>query len=255
MTEWEEYKMSSFTRIQTAVTNNVNASSLSSQLAENKLITALYLAQLSYFKFDKICDKLTEFGAINLSLYNKKGTQGYCAEFDDLVVVAFRGTELSQKDDLRKAMTFWKIPFENVMVHKGFVTSLRRLLPNILSDLECIDTNKRILYTGHSLGGAIATLLSIARKPDELCTFGAPKVAGNDLLEHFANVEYNRIVTTKDWIRHLPPNIPNILPYSHGGTEHILPSDWNWKSVARPHLLVTYLNALLDQIEAESKDT
>lgn len=249
MTEWEKYKLSSFSRIQTVVSQNVGASTLKRQLVENKHITALYLSQLAYFSFDKIRAKMVEFGATDISLYDKNGTQGFCAELDDIVIVSFRGTELNKTQDIKNVLTFWKIPFNGLDVHKGFIRSLAKLIPNVVADLQQVSPDKRVVYTGHSLGGALACLLSIAHKPDEICTFGAPRVAGKDIANHFEGVEYNRIVTTKDWVRMLPPNIPGIISYAHGGTEHILESTWDWKNFTRPHLLVTYLNALLAQEE------
>ncbi|MHA1290411.1 MAG: lipase family protein, partial [Candidatus Thorarchaeota archaeon] len=181
MSPWEEYKKNSFSRIQEIVTANVNESTLSQQLVENKHITALYLSQLSYFTFDKIRIKTKEFGAVNLSLYDHKGTQGFFAEFDDMAVVSFRGTQLDQKEDLKSSFTFWKQQFGNIKVHKGFAQSIEKLIPNILADLNQVPKGKRIVFVGHSLGGALSTLLSVMYKHDELCTFGAPRVAGPEL--------------------------------------------------------------------------
>ena len=255
MTEWEKYKASSFTRIQEIVSANVLASQLSIQLVENKHITALYLSQLAYFSFDKMRAKLSEFGATRLSFYDHEGTQGFFAEFSDMAVVSFRGTQLDQVDDLKSCFTFWKVPFGNIKVHKGFAQSIEKLVPNILVDLEKLPSNKRVVFVGHSLGGALSTLLCAKYKPAELCTFGAPRVAGPELAEHISDIEYNRIVTQWDLVRWLPPNIPYILPYVHSGTRHVLPVKWSWnpKKFIHPHLLVTYLNALL--IEEDKNNT
>jgi len=249
MTPWEEYKKSSFTRIQNIVTANVNASTLSQQLVENKHITALYLSQLAYFTFDRIRAKTNEFGAIRLSLYDHNGTQGFFAEFKDMAVVSFRGTQLNEQADIKSSFTFWKQPFGDVKVHKGFATSIERLIPNILADVTQVPEDKRIVFVGHSLGGALSTLLSARHKPDELVTFGAPRVAGPELAEYLSDIEYHRIVTKWDLVRWLPFNIPYILPYKHSGTRRVLNVNWYWnpKKFIHPHLLVTYLNALLDE--------
>jgi len=247
MTQWDEHKKNSFTRIQDIVTANVNQSTLSQQLVENKHITALYLSQLSYFTFDKIRSKTNEFGAVRLSLYDHAGTQGFFAEFEDMAVVSFRGTQLDQGDDLKSCFTFWKQPFGKIRVHKGFAQSIEKLIPNILADLTQVPEGKRIVFVGHSLGGALSTLLSAKHKPDELVTFGAPRVAGPELAEYLSDIEYHRIVTKWDLVRRLPPNIPRILPYKHSGERRVLDVNWYWnpKKFIHPHLLVTYLNALL----------
>ena len=249
MTPWEQHIKSSFTRIQDVVTGNVNASTLKQQLHDNKHITALYLSQLAYFSFDKMREKLAEFGAMKLSVYDHNGTQGFFAEFPDLAVVSFRGTQLDQSDDLKSSFTFWKQQFGDIKVHKGFAKSIEKLIPNIVVDLNQVPDHKRVIFVGHSLGGALSTLLSVMYKPDELCTFGAPRVAGPELAEYLKDVEYNRIVTKWDLVRWLPPNIPYILPYTHSGTRRVLNVGWNWnpKKFIHPHLLVTYLNAILEE--------
>ena len=247
MTPWEEYKKSSFSRIQELVTANVSRSSLKAQIQENKHITALYLSQLAYFSFDKMRQKLTEFGATRMSFYDHNGTQGYFAEFDNLAIVSFRGTQMDQREDLKNAFTFWKKDFNGIKVHKGFVSSLESLVPNVKADLAKISKDKHVIFVGHSMGGALSTLLTIVHKPDELCTFGAPRVAGRDLVAHLEGVEYNRLITSYDLVRLLPPSIPFFVNYAHSGTPKTLPSKWSWKHFLRPHLLVSYLNALLDE--------
>lgn len=249
MTEWELHKASSFTQIKEIVTANVVASTLKQQLHENKHITALYLSQLAYFTFDNIRTTAKEFGAVRLSLYEHHGTQGYFAEFDDMAVVSFRGTQLDEWDDIKTSFTFWKQQFGNLKVHKGFARAIEKLIPNIVADLTQVPEGKRVFFVGHSLGGALATLLSAHHKPDELVTFGAPRVAGPELGEYLHDIEYHRIVTRWDLVRKLPPNIPYILPYAHPGIQRVLDVEWNWnpKKFIHPHLLVTYLNAIIEE--------
>lgn len=159
MSPWEEYKKSSFSRIQNIVTANVNRSTLKQQLHENKHITALYLSQISYFSFDMIRTKTKEFGAIKLSLYDHKGTQGFFAEFEDMAIVSFRGTQLDQKDDLKSSFTFWKQQFGNIKVHKGFAQSIEKLIPNILADLAQVPEGKRVVFVGHSFGRRVVNAI------------------------------------------------------------------------------------------------
>lgn len=247
MTEFEIQKAESFRKIKEVVTANVLSSTLKQQLHDNKHITALYMSQLAYFSFDKISAKLTEFGAERMSLYNHNGTQGFFAEFNDIAVVSFRGTQLDQREDLKTCFTFWKQDYGAVKVHKGFANAIVRLIPNIVADVEHVPETKRIYFCGHSLGGALATLLSVKVKPHELITFGAPRVAGPELAEYLHDVDYHRIVTSHDMVRWLPPDIPYVLPYKHSGKRRVLDVPWNWnpKTFIHPHLLVTYLNALM----------
>jgi hypothetical protein len=196
---WENYKIRSFTRVHDIVTSNVVQTTLKQQLHDNKHITALYLSQISYLQFDAIRKKMKEFGAQKLSLYEHSGTQGFFAEFDDLALVSFRGTQLEQSQDLKDCFTFWKRMYYDIK--------------------------------------------------DELVTFGAPRVAsGEELASKLEGVEVHRIVTSWDLVRWLPPDLP-FLPYQHVGNKRVLPVPWAWnpKKFIHPHLLVTYLNALLEE--------
>ncbi len=248
-TVWENYKIRSFTRVHDIVTSNVLNTTLKQQIHDNKHITALYLSQVSYLQFDTIRKKMKEFGAERLSLYEHSGTQGFFAEFDDLAIVSFRGTQLEQSQDLKDCFTFWKRMYYNLKAHKGFANGIEKLVPNVVADLERVPEHKHIIYTGHSLGGALSTLLAVAHKPDELVTFGAPRVAGPEIAEYLDGVEYHRIVTKSDLVRWLPPNFPFVLPYTHTGIRRVLDVPWHWnpKRFIHPHLLVTYLNALLEE--------
>ena len=97
----------------------------------------------------------------------------------------------------------------NARVHNGFLSKYN----HIRQDLhECIDrySGKRVIFTGHSLGGAIAQIaaLDIAMLFDieiDVVTFGSPKVGTRSftrLLEE--NVKITRIAHPKDFITAFP---------------------------------------------------
>jgi predicted lipase len=153
-----------------------------------------------------------------------------------------------QSEDLKTCFTFWKRMYYDLKAHKGFANGIEKLIPNVIADLAQVPEGKYIMFTGHSFGGALATLLAVAHKPNELCTFGAPRVAGPELSDYLDGVEYHRIVTSSDLVRWLPPNIP-FINYKHVGVRRVLqvPFYWTPKKFIHPHLLVTYLNALLEE--------
>merc|ERR1719203_2583615 len=76
-------------------------------------------------------------------------------------------------------------------VHKGFLESLERVLPRVKTWIKgsfmgvgAIPKDWTLLFTGHSLGGALAVLAATMvelegwqRRPDAVVVFGAPRVA------------------------------------------------------------------------------
>lgn len=91
---------------------------------------------------------------------------------ENFAVLAFRGTEQNVSDfctDLRIGSNTLTKPNEP-SVHAGFKTALDLVWSEIEAELDRRDG--AIFYTGHSMGGALATLASARRRPNEVYTFG-----------------------------------------------------------------------------------
>lgn len=132
----------------------------------------------------------------------------------DEALVAFRGTASLQN---------WRIDLQAAMngdgEHRGFVNAwvmLRAPVLKAVADLEAAGTPfKRVWFTGHSLGGALA-LLAAADYSDCLeagCyTFGQPRVSAKPFGMKMS--AYWRIVDKEDIV----PNVPGLLMgYRHFG--------------------------------------
>lgn len=202
----------------------------------------LYFSHLAYYDDIIVSDRLTKLGAINVIFYNNDGTQAYLAEFKSFSVVAFRGTEISKSVDIKAVLKLWKRHFGESTVHAGFVESLHDVGNAIMKDILNLPLDKNIYYTGHSMGGALATMLALMHKPNGLCTFGSPKIGGGiQFKKYFENVDYYRIVTKWDWVVLLPINLWPVLEYHHIGSVTKIPGPFNpFKS----HSLSTYLASL-----------
>lgn len=169
--------------------------------------------------------------------------RGFCRLFwnDETIVIAFRGTRESQDwkiSNLKMFPVFIKNcdTTSKIRVHRGFqktlyymdkttkLSSIDALLKH-LKDLDLI-TNRKIVITGHSLGGALATLFSvkiraimpnvIENQLQEIVLFGAPAV-GLKKFKIFYN-ELNektvRIINGSDVVPFTPPAF-----YYHVGQE------------------------------------
>lgn len=143
-------------------------------------------------------------------------TQGMLVQRDvDPVyaVLVFRGTEQRLKDfltDLRVGTD--ALVGDDYAVHEGFRQSLESVWQDVdraLSGLSC-----PVFYTGHSLGGALATLAAARRRPRGLYTFGSPRVGNQAFVRSLGDVPVFRVVDDWDAVAVLPPEA---LGFEHVG--------------------------------------
>ena len=130
--------------------------------------------------------------------YVRGSTQLMWAEHptEPWVVIAFRGTEFPDPGDLWADGNFPKVPFHFGRVHGGFNDALATVMGLLDERLKTVDAGVQIWVTGHSLGGALASLYTaeLLHRVDEgadlrvagMTTFGSPRVGDDDF---FAAVE------------------------------------------------------------------
>ena len=137
------------------------------------------------------------------------------------LIVAFRGT-----DEARDILTdAWGWPVRDPDLgwcHAGFLHSTREMWPLIRDPLfKHLMGGKAVWLTGHSKGGAEATLTAglmlsdLKLPPDGLVTFGGPRAGGWRLLRALAPVPLRRVVDQGDPVPWVPP--PGLLV--HPGTD------------------------------------
>jgi hypothetical protein len=151
------------------------------------------------------------------------GTHCFVAVRNDkqLAVVAFRGTDKDDPSDLADDGNALKIPWERGgKVHAGFAGALADVRNDVEKALQGITC--RTLFTGHSLGAALATLLAGIRTPDALYTFGSPLVGDSDFVATLNNVKNFRYVDCCDIVTRIPPEG---LGYAHLGQPYYIAQD------------------------------
>ena len=210
------------------------------ELVSDFLVTSLYFSQLSYFPVKYIQKKLMALGPLHTTVYSIRGVQVVFAEFDTFIIVGFRGSEHTRWQELKTDMQFWKTEFNCYRVHSGFLELLNVVKDHILVDISESEPNKRLIYTGHSLGGALAYLLALEHKPTDICVFGSPRVGGEELQEYFKDINVMRIMAENDFVINLPPKF---MGYTDIGNRISCPGKkGKWES----HKLKTYLEAILN---------
>jgi hypothetical protein len=136
-----------------------------------------------------------------------------------LAVVAFRGTDVKDGSNLLfdadLELESWA---GRGRVHKGFATALSQVQKELLASLDSLQ-GCRVLYTGHSLGAAMATLLAGLKKPDTLFTFGSPRVGDAEFVASLQGITNFRFQDCCDLVTHVPPEE---LGYRHLGQPHYI---------------------------------
>lgn len=153
--------------------------------------------------------------------------QGFVAANDDVTLLAFRGTEQEFNDWYYNLDTeFVPGPLDrSERVHRGFFAGLRPALPKIEQIIDTISApNAPLIITGHSLGGALATLSAASfyrrqRPVHSVYTFGSPRVGDKRFRNEYESDRFDfgrtfRVVNRHDVVTRVPPRL---LRYRHVG--------------------------------------
>ena len=142
--------------------------------------------------------------------FNHKGTQAILVSNDNMLVLAFRGTEADRVSDIKADMKALQKPCStDGRIHSGFSEAYEVIEPLIIQALSKDEYKERPLYiTGHSLGGALATVatkrLHHTGGHAATYTFGSPRVGNEDWVSSLKTPVY-RIVNSADIVTMLPP--------------------------------------------------
>jgi len=178
------------------------------------------MSELTYLSDNEILvkDILSNYDYDQIRYFNNEGTQAILIKSKGSIIISFRGTE-EAKDvitDLNLIPTGGEI---QGLVHKGFKTGLDRVWKDIQTHLDLLYTENDTIYiTGHSLGGALATVAAARSKYIcQVYTFGQPRVGNRKYRKNIKSKIY-RHVNGADIV----PSVPVGFLYSHmGDTYHI----------------------------------
>ena len=176
------------------------------------------------FDRDKISQVLAGIGFAQCTFFevatapDGSGSHGLLAVDDSqhLAVLSFRGTDAKDPTDILDDMDALPKPWQGAgNVHAGFAGALLAIWngPNGVSAALGPLVNYRLLFTGHSLGAAMATLAASLSPPQALYTFGSPRVGDQNFVARMHRVTNFRYVDCSDIVTNLPP--PKLLGYQH----------------------------------------
>ena len=237
------------------------------------------LSRASYFSRAEAGTITTQIGLPEIRYYDRDGAQAYLFANDTDAVVACRGTEPHEWNDIQADLDAATDLAETVgRVHRGFKREVDDLWPRLEQAL--VTNEKTLWFTGHSLGGAMTAICAgrcklshIATTPQAVYTYGAPRV-GNKRYVNYVRLEYYRWVNNNDIVPRVPPRL---FGYRHAGEEIYLDRNgrirnihgmlrmrdrfWGFmRSLRRwqidqfsDHLMGEYIDAILKLVEEERR--
>ena len=177
---------------------------------------ALSMAQASALAYEVdellLRSVISGWGLETAAIFNEADTEGFIAQDDELVILAFRGT-VSTTDWLRNLKISRK---ESPLgkIHRGFQEGLDAVWDDPIETVlrELAGSDRKVWITGHSLGGALATLAA-ARASEWLdiagvYTFGQPLVGNRRFAKLFNRRfrdRFHRFVNDGDIVPKVPP--------------------------------------------------
>jgi len=134
-------------------------------------------------------------------------------------VIVFRGTRGTLDNWINNFKAFPCEWFQGGKIHVGFKKRFLEIWDKIESSISSVSFP--LYYTGHSLGGALATIAATIIPPKAVYTFGSPRVGNDKFKNLLKNIPIFRISTPKDIVTNLPPSsFP--FDYVHVGKQYSL---------------------------------
>ena len=187
---------------------------------------ATIFAKASTYAYRELNEFKLEFGSGNgadVKFYDSNGTQAYSWIEGNNLCFVFRGTEPTQWSDIKADLDARQRTgmHNHGKVNKGFQGELEKVWHDLIRQINYIlegSYDIDIHITGHSLGGAMATICAkrLSEELDAVCclyTFGSPRV-GNKKWCKSLQVPHYRFQNNNDIVCRMPLWI---MGYRHHG--------------------------------------
>jgi len=157
-------------------------------------------------------------------------------------IVAVEGT---------KEATDWitniKFLFRSEDTHRGFKDNAVRIMSRLWANYQMLDGSRLLVLTGHSLGGATATVMAdLIRDNGRQCavvTLGSPRPGGRGLRKRIAHIEHHRFVHSDDVVPKSPPWLTGYV-HTHPPIKLADANGEKWFDKVSDHDVGAYCDAL-----------
>ena len=201
---------------------------------------SLLFAKLSSIAYNdnikEVKKQVKNLGFTTVEFYDRDGAQAYRFMDKDDLVIACRGTQPTQWNDIKADLQAVPVVAETVSrVHQGFKKEVDDLWPMIVEDItRTQNLDKKLWFTGHSLGAAMTTIMASRchhdpelPDPIETYTYGSPRVGWPTYVKSLGMV-HHRWVNNNDIVTRVPLTI---MGYRHHGEEHYMNAYGNIRKV------------------------
>jgi len=173
-----------------------------------------FFADSVYLERDENEAIMRELGLETFDWHSSSGTEAFVASNSDAIIIAFRGTEPTDFNDIAADLKAAQIDWLGGKVHTGFLGAIDEVDKLVISSVTEQQNNEQTVWiTGHSLGGALAVLCAAHLKENDIevsgvYTFGQPRL-GNEVFCNFYNKLLGictfRFANVDDIVPDLPP--------------------------------------------------
>lgn len=199
----------------TELIKNYFIKKVSALVGENKSkVVSILIDKINYdstVEKEKLENHLNEFQFKLKKTFDTEGTQAILVDAGEYLVLSFRGTEADSLHDMKAdaKANITKCSVSEGQIHTGFRDAFNHVRREIEEEIIKDEySDKPIFITGHSLGGALATVATkyLTHKGGiAACyTFGSPRVGNDDWVNNI-KTPIHRVVNAADCVTMLPP--------------------------------------------------
>ena len=219
-------------------------------------VQLLHFAKMcqAIYSTNGVLTDMERVGVMSPKFFQKGDDEAVVGLWDrDTMVVIFMGSEATAHDWLSNLNFFSMRSGWGWKAHRGFLLSSLKFEEEVMEYRNSLGPqSKKIIFMGHSRGGAQSAVLANHLKHErlsgdrvELVTFGSPRAFKGSGIKNLPVKTATRVVNNGDRVTKYPPAV---FFFSHYGQEVHLPGPW-WErlplvSIKKSHFIHKYIDKI-----------